>query len=839
MKKPEPKIRALPRPLRIAYVLEDGLDAHAWLDRIIAHSFSRHGGRQSLIVPYVDGTISQKYRDWLQVMDPDVVFLLTYQNQELAIELGTLLGDVVLEERERKHGVIEEYPRVGLEKPALTSLSWIPFLKTVSGFHRQPIDFILDAYPAWKDDGLIKDNFGTLHASMDGFPIHEQIAVRPLMLTPSNPPQNRWNFRVANREEIDDQYGLLEYLPHNGTVTLAQLSNMESQSFHINHPWNNAFCLVLGDALNDRISCWNAGLLFEDSKFQHFKTLRVPAIVADDSEKIARVGAFLRNANYIGTNQGPAKVVIRSSSIEEAQLADFIDGIKATSMSLVTFVPIASAEDCCPASNSDVSTFARRGQMLPSMHETPITESSTFVSPPAPHHLKYSNGQHPILSQGHWMVNLDIDKIDDHGPYCNIRQSWLLPKRRQLIKHFAKVDGARILDSATLAVPVDVNVSVIEVTQPSDQEIFNSLLVDATYHDYRDIRYKREVVPAYKYCQPSDKGRYLAGLLGLFGSLSDLEHTMNSRFWRCLFYEMAAPADAQRAEVIKFLQNRFAPNGKLLVESPEDWDRLAERIVQKARDLKVPRLKKRYQELLDLWEGELKEAIKFYQWEDREAEILAEAPNQLKSSLAYLIERRVFYRGHEWVCRNCSHRNWADIKTLDNQISCEVCATAHRLPVDLALDLRLNEFFATCLREHDTGTVACILAALRRQASAFFSFQSQTAIFKKYPEEQGGKPSCELDILCISDGKFMIGEAKARAEAIALSDIKALAMASRELDVDVAILAALTDERSVMATKLEQLSQLLPSTIQATSIVVAWDKEPTTSLGASFYRYLG
>jgi hypothetical protein len=158
-------------------------------------------------------------------------------------------------------------------------------------------------------------------------------------------------------------------------------------------------------------------------------------------------------------------------------------------------------------------------------------------------------------------------------------------------------------------------------------------------------------------------------------------------------------------------------------------------------------------------------------------------------------------------------------------------------PVDVAMDFRLNEFFATCLREHDTLTVACILAQIRRESQAFFTFHPQTAIYRNYPEDQGGKPSRELDILCVSDGNFIVGEAKARAEMIAPSDIADLAEAAKDLHVDVAILAALSDDRSVMQGKLQQLRALLPPSIEVKSIVTSWDDEPSSYLGGQMHTF--
>ncbi|MEM5314293.1 hypothetical protein [Paraburkholderia sp. JHI869] len=127
--KPDPKIRATPRPLRVAYVLEDGVDSHDWLDAIFASCFGRHGGRQSLVVPVVDGQISERYRNWLRLYDPDYVLLLTYDNAALVELLTRLLGDTTIHQRERARGTVEQHPRVVIRTSSLPAISWLPFFK--------------------------------------------------------------------------------------------------------------------------------------------------------------------------------------------------------------------------------------------------------------------------------------------------------------------------------------------------------------------------------------------------------------------------------------------------------------------------------------------------------------------------------------------------------------------------------------------------------------------------------------------------------------------------------------------------------------------------------------
>lgn len=198
--------------------------------------------------------------------------------------------------------------------------------------------------------------------------------------------------------------------------------------------------------------------------------------------------------------------------------------------------------------------------------------------------------------------------------------------------------------------------------------------------------------------------------------------------------------------------------------------------------------------------------------------------------MSFLLECGVFYRGHEWSCRHCSHRNWVSVDFLKDKIPCEVCRKDHQLPIDVALDFRLNEFFATCLREYDTVTVAWALSALRQESRSCFIFVPQTALYRNYPENQGNKPDRELDVCCIVDGQFIIGEVKAGVNKISKRDIADLALAAQELGADVAILMAFTGTPEQMSKKVLQLRALLPETIRARGLVSDWSDAPSSYL---------
>jgi hypothetical protein len=136
----------------------------------------------------------------------------------------------------------------------------------------------------------------------------------------------------------------------------------------------------------------------------------------------------------------------------------------------------------------------------------------------------------------------------------------------------------------------------------------------------------------------------------------------------------------------------------------------------------------------------------------------------------------------------------------------------------------------TSLREHDTLTVVWALSALRQRSKSSFVFGPQMSLYADYPENQGDGPTRELDVVCIVDNKFIIGEAKINAEIIADSDIRDLADAATKLDVDSAVLMTLSGDRAIMNQKVERLRELLPGHIKTEGIISDWDDEPSMYL---------
>jgi len=200
-----------PRPLRVAFLIENGIHANLALDGIFADCYGRWGGRFSLIVPCLDGHIAASYWPWLEAYDPDIVYSYV-----------PLSKDDVLEVHERLSPFQYAYHELGHEprldvfgfKPSydfrhylryLSSSSW---LDTAQGLVMMRQLKLSTVGILNNRRGFLTDNLGTYHQSRA-----KQLSANLQQL------QHRWT--TSRWPDSDDKY---QGYP-SGTASVVQYAN--------------------------------------------------------------------------------------------------------------------------------------------------------------------------------------------------------------------------------------------------------------------------------------------------------------------------------------------------------------------------------------------------------------------------------------------------------------------------------------------------------------------------------------------------------------------------------------------------------------------------------------
>lgn len=441
-----------PRPLRVAYLIDESEHWSQTLDAVIAEAYGRWAGSRTLLVPVLDGEIDPPYWDWLRWWDPDLIYsypLLkpeTAQNISRQIAPGWFVGHKTFGPATDP---FDPTPRSHVQ--SLSSRSVLPFLRTPRGFQREIPTKLVNKFPQWRDDGFISDNFGTDEGTFRGFPMIHAVRqmIEPLNLIPVDAPANRYHFGEAG-PEIGSVSELLKLMARDHTiVTMCDLAswaptgvlsltrhNAEHLKGIRGHQWSLTFNLVVGDGFKERISFWNARLVQPAWRAAgYLAALRVPQKSLSDSEFVESLATFLKSRKWaLAPGQDHHRITIRFGSTAESEFKPLADKLRSELLCMVVLEPLAKVSDVCP----------KREQMehdLPIRDEWPQYVSATIaqVDMPRPFHIaELPITSVPNLVDGIWMVDHKIDRHNNHSTYSNIRHWWRVPRRIGVARLFVE-----------------------------------------------------------------------------------------------------------------------------------------------------------------------------------------------------------------------------------------------------------------------------------------------------------------------------------------------------------------------------------------------------------------
>ena len=137
----------------------------------------------------------------------------------------------------------------------------------------------------------------------------------------------------------------------------------------------------------------------------------------------------------------------------------------------------------------------------------------------------------------------------------------------------------------------------------------------------------------------------------------------------------------------------------------------------------------------------------------------------LKKGINNTIDRlcfdKVFLRGFKLKCPNCSSIFWYHLSEANDNIKCKGCLDFFRFPIEPNFSYKLNDLIKNNIfqtKKHRDGNLTVIRTLIHyhtiSQTSFFFS--PQLNLYEDY----FGKPITDLDIICMVDGRLVLGECK-------------------------------------------------------------------------------
>jgi hypothetical protein len=817
------------RPMRVAYLVEESEHAHTILDAVFAECHSRWGGRFSLIVPARAGDPDPLYAQWLDVYDPDVLYVYTELEGPAVARLRERYGPAfVLRHDPHDSGERDtRYYRPELPFPMLSSLSVaLQYARAYAPSTPQPM-LVPDRLPGVASDRFIDDNFGTPSDSFHRWPLPENLAdvVKPITL---GTPEHLAQFYRGGppMELVSDASALLRAMAQRrNSFGLAQLAADSAPRMEIPGGESESFSLVIGDGFADRILFWNERSLMPSYLGRGFVTFIVSPARLEDPGFFESFVAFLktRNAVHGGGSRNPW-VKIRSSSLERQRLEEFrtrlqaVDGWNSYHVAdPVTPNRMVPSEQALHEAGGLV--LLRGFDREPSWKDFPIHGTTVRPPPLAPAHLTAVHGR-SAATEGLWGLDLDIERRNNLSRYSNVTHRWRLPGRLHMHGAFRRAwspDGvgvgirySRSSRDGFLVLYSGIGEDPPDVTIPDDEEAFRYALVRGD--DWPPISRRDNVASPhgpYAWTRPSDKGRYLGGTLRLFGGLQTAAAYLLHAYWKSVVEDLGGATGAARHDEIKRILRRRLRDTRL--QSDESWDRLARLVAAEAHRVRMPLRKLSFDEFRSRHAPFVeKERNRLHNSTAPDiTERIKSAEASLSISVQALCARSVLYQGYEWRCDTCFHTNWNPIGSLRSAPSCEVCGEVQPAPVDRPWDFRLNGFVREALKEHGVLALVWCLAQMEARVQESFFFLGPHELYSQYPRDAQTASYREADLLCVVDRKVHLCEVKSSDRDV---DLESLVNIAKRLRPDVVTLAVMDDASPRLSSRFQELQRELAGT---------------------------
>jgi len=365
-------------------------------------------------------------------------------------------------------------------------------------------------------------------------------------------------------------------------------------------------------------------------------------------------------------------------------------------------------------------------------------------------------------------VDIFIEYHSSRFNYISGPKYWVqLPRKNHLAKFYTNYESRINLQGFITAFVSKDSPNVI-IKTIGDHYTFKHLLV-TDYNEkpfpMNDPRNKKKL-NLYKEVEFSDKGNYLAGILELFGTLSSAHYCLSERYWREIFdylSDRVKVSDERYQDIIKSkIEQQFKDVPDLINMSErklEFLSRLVNTISKERIQLSkyIP-----FEHFEKISKKELEEFNKFHP--DGEKYKLDPKNRDLLQKMHQLLEENILILGLIPRCPRCGIKNWISTTEIKHNLTCDGCQFNFSLPPEPKWHYKLNTLFALGYSQQGLLPVILVLGQLLKEARSSFLYTYCMDLYDERDNtiyyDKNIRPVGDIDIICIKDSEFIIGEVK-------------------------------------------------------------------------------
>ena len=796
------------RPIKIAFLVNpQQSDWQGQIDAICDFGQDKWGGRYYPIVP-TDGTlIGADWWHFLGELDPDYV-----------ISVFPLADSLVAEIRKRINPIDVELPKPnGDQKPLIFTsnegLSVYPNQSTVSKFQRIISNNVLAAVRGihWTGETevfrFLLQNFGVFD---DIYPLDRVL----------EKVEKKEVFRANNTQELADMLkGMTK--PMLDFVYPIQYSMFGKPSWYLEleneHAYEN-FGLIVGDTFDDQLFLRNKIFYERDSSHTRIRHLWIPKFFYEDAELMSALGAWLLRVTK--------EVHLFSFSVTKAKLLKIAEKLDLKTDSQMFLNSL----------RKDVTTYKNKKFPFPKF---PVEHKFSFcdrishpLAPPKDGDFHRSSQLEDSFSvespsqlegfteRGYWMaeVFIEVDKSRFYHQKEFLPQTgtfwWQLPRKNYLARDIFK-GKARIDSRGIPVVQLPGKNPVLSFKLPSEFQLVRScLLGDWKGRMAGEVKRKHlEIEEA----QPSNIGKYLSGFLEVFGGLALAHGYLEEKYWRDMFDILSGRDFSKepnlKVEVKNTLRKRIRQD-RTKNEIVSNFESLDDYVIELSKKVAFDGKPLKFKDLL---KAKIKEhkAFKAHHGLDYPFDTSA-----LRRSMSNLLELGVLQMGLSQKCPRCGSVNWYSIDESKQHSICTGCRYEFSLHATPECSYKLSSLARRGIFAHGLVPVTLALGQMLNDSRSSFFYGPCMDLFKIISNDPlKYERITDSDIVCIKDGKFIIGEIKQSQNQFTLRQMELLAEIAEIIEADVLLFSS---QDKQLETKTETMIEKVKEQLKNSNIEVCW-----------------
>jgi hypothetical protein len=769
------------RPLKIAFLIDPKSELEV-VDTIIQYNQGKWGGRYNPIIICDGKSITNEWWQFLLAYDPDVIKSMVPLSDEIIQRFETLLSPYHIDVPHRQQS---SKASVHVQDEGLSILPTPENIALASRSFDGNANLVLFEVDKLKDAQLkrfICNNFGTYSHTLD---IDRALSGNKVK-----------SFNIDGNDSLAlafEHLSTFERFVY--PIQVCSLPNYFSD-IDTNNISDEAFTVIIGDSLEDMVFSWNRPLYIPGWKRNQLMQAWIPTRLANDNNIESGLKKWLQRATD-PSGSTHERVNFISFSLNQKELERYADRLTKD----LWFMKNVSSLSQIPTPNyRDNYPFLRLKEGM-ELHRA-VGEEEQIV-------MKEPDVMEGVMGGEYWVADTYIQlKSDLFKNFVN-KDWWYQLPNRNILAHQMFRKPSRISAKGLPSVIIKRGENELNINLLSNSAVLRSLLVVENFPAYtNDPRQKFASKPFYN-VERSDKGRYLTGFLDIFDGLFNANHVLQEVYWRRMFDLLSAHDSGKDEQKEQEVINKLQKKPQEYFEKPEGIKWLANYTMQLAKSLTISNKELPFER----FDEEAKKELEDYNALDKNK--FEYDPEDVKDAVTDLMENEVLIAGIKSHCPKCGIANWHKFDDVSQFLDCFGCGNQFTLEAEAKWHYKLNHLVLSGHVYHGLTPVVLVLGQMLEESGTSFMIFPSLCLYNKGDE----KPAGELDIICVQDGKFIIGEVKQSIGGFTPSDFEKMNKLAKLIHPDRVIFSSMS--KAMNKTVREQI-QKLKAELNPIGIEVEW-----------------